>query len=1010
VASFSLLGFFVLPFGASLLALNREKRQIWARLKERKKTKTKTYLGYYFLLDFLTFAQRIDGSLMHCFLIVKRLNSEKKNSKKKNPKNKKLVYFSNRSRMGRDRARDKKRSRSRSRSPRRDRDGGRREKKHSEKSSSSAAKVEKAKADLEEERKKRERQEAWKKAKEEMMKEEAKNSVQFVGSLGGGGLGAAPAVPPVAAAPSVKSDANALFFGDDEEEEKKASDPTQMFAEFKDVVPDEEQDEGEKEEDVANPDDNEPDELEMFMTGIVAEHEKLLKQDKSKGGGQKGDVGGDDDDEVDPRMMDRSDDELFLAGPTSKKKTLEAVNHSEVAYRKFNKNFYIETENIRKMTDAEVKKLRKEMDHIVVRGKNCPKPVTKFTEAGLSDGVLKIMEKAGFIKPTPIQAQALPAIMSGRDVIGIAKTGSGKTLAYLLPMIRHIADQPPIQERDGPVGLILVPTRELCMQIAQELKRFKPSGLNAVAVYGGSDVSYQIGALKRGCEVVVATPGRFIDILSLNSGKITNLARVTYLVLDEADRMFDMGFAPQISKIIDNVRPSRQAVMFSATFPTSVETLARKALKNPVEIVVGGRLQVCGDVDQKIEVVKEELKFPKLLQALGKWSDRGQILIFTDRQESVDQLYRQLLEQGYNSMTLHGGKDQLDRISVISDFKSGLENIMIATSVAARGLDVKNLILVVNYTCPNHVEDYVHRVGRTGRAGRKGTSITFLTADDARFAPELAKIMLESGKPVPEKLKELASSYQTQVSSGVITDHKNDGYKTKGFKFTDEEKKAQRKMEMATYGIFLPDSDDDEDDKKNGEDEDDDDDEDEGDDDEGDEKKMLNKLEKDMSVTKKVLAKLSHQSTLEEQERLKQAAVIGGGLKRAAEIARALANKDRDPNAQRILNGEDQEQQLVSSEIELNDFSQQIRFRMSNRETIDQIQEMYPGVAITIRGSYVVPGRKPPPGIKKLHAYISGRSEMEVVGARKEMIRQMKELAASGNASANSRYSKYQVV
>ena len=380
------------------------------------------------------------------------------------------------------------------------------------------------------------------------------------------------------------------------------------------------------------------------------------------------------------------------------------------------------------------------------------------------------MEKAGFETPTPIQAQALPAIMSGRDVIGIAKTGSGKTLAYLLPMLRHIADQPPVQEREGPIALILVPTRELCMQIAQEIKRFKQ--VRAVAVYGGSDVSCQIGNLKRGCEIVVATPGRLIDILTLNSGKITNLRRVTYLVLDEADRMFDMGFAPQISKLIDNVRPQKQAVMFSATFPTSVETLARRALRNPVEIVVGGRLQVCGDVDQRIEVCREEMKFPLLLQAMGEWSPKGQILIFTDRQEAVDTLYRRLMDAGYSSMTLHGGKDQLDRISTISDFKvrrvssslksvaqlffspqSGLENVMIATSVAARGLDVRNLVLVVNFDVPNHIEDYVHRVGRTGRAGRKGTAITFLTPDEDRYAPALAKAMVESGKEVPQKLK-----------------------------------------------------------------------------------------------------------------------------------------------------------------------------------------------------------------------------------------------------------------
>ena len=502
-----------------------------------------------------------------------------------------------------------------------------------------------------------------------------------------------------------------------------------------------------------------------------------------------GEVGDEQGDDEEAMQMFGSDDERFLAGTVAKGKTLEAFDHSSFTYAPFNKNFYIETETIRRMTDKEVKKLRKKLDHIRVRGKDCPKPITRFTEAGLSDAVLKILEKANFHTPTPIQAQALPAIMSGRDVIGIAKTGSGKTLAYLLPMLRHIADQPPLAERDGPIGLILVPTRELCLQITQELKRFKNT-LSVVAVYGGSDVSCQIGNLKRGAEVVVATPGRLIDILTLNSGKITNLRRVTYLVLDEADRMFDMGFAPQITRLIDNVRPNKQAVMFSATFPTSVETLARKALKNPVEIVVGGRLQVCGDVDQKIEVCRDDMRFPLLLQALGEWSSKGQILIFCDRQEAVDQLYRKLLDQGYTSLTLHGGKDQLDRISVISDFKSGLENILIATSVAARGLDVRNLVLVVNYDVPNHIEDYVHRVGRTGRAGRKGTAITFLTPEQDRYAAALAKALVESGKPVPPKLAELVNEYRKKVETGAVIDHKMDGFKTTKVK----KKKKKRKV------------------------------------------------------------------------------------------------------------------------------------------------------------------------------------------------------------------------
>lgn len=751
------------------------------------------------------------------------------------------------------------------------------------------------------------------------------------------------------------------------------------------------------------------------MTGIEAQHRKALAGGGEEEGRVAELVGGDEDGD-DPRMVgEGSDDEVFLAGGTSKKKSLVAVDHSAMTYLPFNKDFYIETEAISKMTSSEVKQLRKELDHMVVRGRDCPRPIRSFAQAGLADDVLDIMTKAGFLTPTPIQAQALPAIMSGRDVIGIAKTGSGKTLAYLLPLIRHIADQPPLRDRDGPIGLIMVPTRELCVQVTQELKRFRSTGIRAVAVYGGSDVSYQIGNLKRGCEVVVATPGRLIDILSLNSGKITNLVRVTYLVLDEADRMFDMGFAPQISRIVDNVRPSRQAVMFSATFPTSVETLARKALKNPVEIVVGGRLQVCGDVDQIIEVLRDDQKFPRLLQALGNWSDKGQVLIFTDRQEAVDTLFQKLKEQGYTSMTLHGGLDQLDRLSTISDFKSGLANVLIATSVAARGLDVRNLILVVNYDVPNHIEDYVHRVGRTGRAGRKGTAITFVTPDEERYAPALARALSESGKVVPPKLQELVDSYKGKVESGAVEDHKNDGYKTKGFTFTDEEAKQKRRMEMAVYGIHLASDDDDEDE-----------DEDEdggsrrrgayGDDDDG--PPDLKALEADDGITRIVSGGGGKEAPPVLNLNPEQAALlamekgtVGGGVKRAAEIAAMLAAKSAPQASGTAAHVE--EVVKYQTEIPLNDFPQNVRFRISSKEMSDSISEMFPGVFLIVKGSYVAPGRKPMGDERKLYVELTSQDELKVKLAKKEIVRTMRELTESAggfSGQAKERYAKYSVL
>lgn len=225
-----------------------------------------------------------------------------------------------------------------------------------------------------------------------------------------------------------------------------------------------------------------------------------------------------------------------------------------------------------------------------------------------------------------------------RPSYGFAKhipQGSGKTLAFVVPMMRHIMDQPPLESMDGPIAIIMCPTRELAIQIHLEIKKFaKPLGLRNVAVYGGAGVAAQIADLKRGAEIITCTPGRMIDILCANSGRVTNLTRCTYCVLDEADRMFDMGFAPQIMTIIDNMRPDRQTVMFSATFPRSVEMLAKKALTNPVEIIIGGRSTASGNVKQLIEVRDENTKFRRLLELLGKWYSTGNnILVFMDQQE-----------------------------------------------------------------------------------------------------------------------------------------------------------------------------------------------------------------------------------------------------------------------------------------------------------------------------------------------------------------------------------------
>ncbi|KAG8897347.1 pre-mRNA processing RNA-helicase, partial [Tulasnella sp. 417] len=302
-----------------------------------------------------------------------------------------------------------------------------------------------------------------------------------------------------------------------------------------------------------------------------------------------------------------------------KKKDLAAVDHSKVSYEPFRSNFYNVPPEIADMDEDQVDLLRLALDSIKIRGVDCPRPITKWSHCGLPASCLDVIKKLGYDAPTPIQSQAIPAIMSGRDVIGVAKTGSGKTMAFVLPLLRHINDQRPLEPMEGPMALIMTPTRELAVQIHRECKPFlKALNLRAVCAYGGSPIKDQIAEMKKGAEIAVCTPGRMIDLLTANSGRVTNLKRVTYLVLDEADRMFDMGFEPQVMKIVNNIRPDRQTVLFSATFPKQMDSLARKILRKPLEITVGGRSVVAAEIEQIVEVRAEETKFNRLLEILGQ--------------------------------------------------------------------------------------------------------------------------------------------------------------------------------------------------------------------------------------------------------------------------------------------------------------------------------------------------------------------------------------------------------
>ncbi len=522
----------------------------------------------------------------------------------------------------------------------------------------------------------------------------------------------------------------------------------------------------------------------------------------------------------------------YLARTKKKRLVYEKIDHSKVDYLPFQKNLYIEVPEIARITADEVNALRRGLGNIRIRGKHCPKPIRSWGQCGLSSAVLELIRKSAYVAPTPIQAQGIPCIMSGRDVIGVARTGSGKTLAFLLPLLRHVSIQSRAEPGDGPAALIIAPTRELAIQIFGEAKRFaRLLGVHCVCAYGGSGVKDQIAELKRGADIVICTPGRMIDLLAMNSGRITNLRRVTVVVLDEADRMFDMGFEPQLTRIVENIRPDRQTVMFSATFPRQVENLARKILRYPVEITVGGNSVAAATIDQHIEVRNEDSKFFRLLELLGVWYERGSTLVFVDRQDSADRIFSDLSKAKYLCLPLHGGRDQADRDSAIADFKNGDVKILVATSVAARGLDVRNLSLVVNYDVPNHYEDYVHRIGRTGRAGKPGTAYTFITKEQESYAPDLVKALTLSAKAaaaqsatgldedakrkliqeaidaaVPADLKELADSFELKRKAGIVLHGSNSGYGGKGFKFDDDEdynaaQSALRKAQAKRFGL-----------------------------------------------------------------------------------------------------------------------------------------------------------------------------------------------------------------
>ena len=533
-------------------------------------------------------------------------------------------------------------------------------------------------------------------------------------------------------------------------------------------------------------DDDEEDPLDQFMANL--EKEPPCQQKTKEGSGERmsskknlkgsrGDIDNEDDQESYYRYMEEnptaglstafksaSDDEESIeydgeGNAIGVKKLgyidpLPPIDHSKITYENFTKNFYSEHPEIESLSPDQVRELRKKLD-VRVFGSFAPKPVCSFAHFGLDDQLMKQIIKCEYTQPTPIQAQALPVALSGRDLIGVAKTGSGKTAAYLWPLLVHIMDQRDLKAGEGPIGLILAPTRELSQQIYTEAKKFaKVYNIQVVCVYGGGNKWQQSQDLEAGAEIVVATPGRMIDMIKM---KVTNFTRVTFLVLDEADRQFDLGFEAQVRSICNHIRSDRQTLLFSATFKKKIEKLARDVLTDPIKIIHGGSGEANEDITQKVVIFNDACdKWNWLNSHLVEFTSSGSVIIFVTRKANADELAANLKAKDVQVLLIHGDLDQGTRNQTITAFKKKEAPILVATDVAARGLDIPHVRTVVNYDVARDIDTHTHRIGRTGRAGEKGLAFTLVTEKDKEFAGHLVRNLEGANQEVSPELLNLA--------------------------------------------------------------------------------------------------------------------------------------------------------------------------------------------------------------------------------------------------------------
>ena len=402
-------------------------------------------------------------------------------------------------------------------------------------------------------------------------------------------------------------------------------------------------------------------------------------------------------------------------------------------------------------------------------------PIDRFRDAKLHHLLIENVDRCRYTRPTPVQKHSIPIIQTGRDLMSCAQTGSGKTAAFLLPTIDLMLREGPPELPDGsssrgggfypnatrkayPVTLILAPTRELASQIYDEARKFCfKTGIRPMVVYGGADVRSQFREMDKGCDLLVATPGRLMDLIDRAR---CSVQLVSHLIFDEADRMLDMGFEPQIRKIVEQsgMPEDRQSVMFSATFPRDVQTLARDFLYDYIYLTVGRVGATASQITQNLRYVEEFNKYRELKRLLEEQVEEGLTLVFVETKRKADEIENSLREEGYPATSIHGDRAQWEREEALKLFKSGRLPILVATDVAARGLDIPNVNHVINYDLPSNIDDYVHRIGRTGRAGNAGTATAFVNESNRNILNELWASLEETKQEIPSWFQSMCSN------------------------------------------------------------------------------------------------------------------------------------------------------------------------------------------------------------------------------------------------------------